>query len=259
MSLPSLKRYEKIMELLLGSGEVNVNELSALLEVTGKTIREDLEKLESQGLLTRVHGGAVLRNRSDLGLLPQQSPNAKHLAEKAEVARTAVRFIEPNDIIALDGGSTTLEMAKLLANSPLTVLTNDLFIIGELARKDQIRLIVPGGHRNRNMLVSPEAVAFMSKLNIRKAFLSATAIHPDYGMTIYTGELLEQKRALLETAERSFCVVDHTKFDKCALLTFAKLSEVHTIITDSGLSADAASRYEAYDVKLVRESGIKRQ
>jgi DeoR family transcriptional regulator, fructose operon transcriptional repressor len=253
MSLPSLKRYEKIMELLLGSGEVKVNELSALLEVTGKTIREDLEKLEVQGLLTRVHGGAVLRNRSDLGLLPQQAPNAKHLEEKAEVARTAVRFIEPNDIIALDGGSTTLEMAKLLDNAPLTVLTNDLFIIAELARKDRIRLIVPGGHRKRNMLVSPEAVAFMSKLNIRKAFLSATAIHPEYGLTIYTSELLEQKRALLETAEQSFCVADHTKFDKCALLTFVKLSEVQMIITDKGLPADTASRYEAIGVKLVKE------
>lgn len=253
MSLPSLKRYEKIMELLLGSGEVKVNELSSLLEVTGKTIREDLEKLEVQGLLTRVHGGAVLRNRSDVGLLPMQAPNTRHLTEKAEAARIAVQYIEPNDIIALDGGSTTLEMAKLLDNAPLTVLTNDLFIIAELARKDRIRLIVPGGHRNRNMLVSPEAVAFMSGLNIRKAFLSATAVHQEYGLTIYTGELLEQKRALLETAEKSYCVVDHTKFDKCALLTFAKLTEVHTIITDSGLSDEVASRYKGCGVKLAME------
>ncbi|WP_127586240.1 DeoR/GlpR family DNA-binding transcription regulator [Paenibacillus koleovorans] len=252
MTFPPLKRHEKIMELLFGSGEVKVNELSALLDVTGKTIREDLERLEEQGLLVRVHGGALLKNRSDLGLLPQQAPNARHLPEKADVARIAVQLIEPNDIIALDGGSTTLEMAKLLDNVPLTVLTNDLFIIAELARKDRIRLIVPGGHRNRNMLVSPEAVTFMARLNIRKAFLSATAIHPEYGMTIYTGELLDQKQAMLEAAERAYCVADHTKFDKCALLTFAKLNEVYALITDSGLTSEMAEKYEAVGAKLIR-------
>src|SRR5690606_18370110 len=106
--------------------------------------------------------------------------------EKAAIAQRALRYIEPGDIIALDGGSTTLEIAKRLDNEPLTVVTNDVFIIGELAKKPDIRLVVPGGYRVRNMLVGPEAVSVIRGLNVQKAFLSTTGIHPEYGFSIYT-------------------------------------------------------------------------
>jgi DeoR/GlpR family transcriptional regulator of sugar metabolism len=248
--MSSLKRHESIMALLLQNGEVKVSELSELLQVTGKTVREDLEKLEHQGLLVRIHGGAVLKNDADRGLLPSHEPNAKQLAEKADAAAKAVSLIEPNDIIALDVGSTTLEIAKLLDNAPLTVITNDLFIISELARKDRIHLVVPGGYRQRNMLISSDAIGFIRKLNIQKAFLTTSGIHSDFGFTIYTSELQEQKRALMACAKETICVADHTKFDKYALMTFAELSEVHSIITDSGLSDDVAEKYRSYGLSI---------
>ncbi|MBG9795741.1 DeoR family transcriptional regulator [Paenibacillus dendritiformis] len=249
--MSNVKRHQQIMELLIQQGEVKVNELSERLEVTGKTIRADLEALEAQGLLTRVHGGAVLKNMSDLGLLPVQAPNSRYLNEKAEIAEKAVRLIEPDDIIALDGGSTTLEMAKRLDQEPLTVVTNDLFIIAELIRKPHIRLVVPGGYRNRNLLVSSEAVQLVRKLNIQKAFVSSTGIHTESGLTIYTSELHELKRAWIETAKHSYGVVDHTKFGKSALLTFASLSEMTAVITDSGLSEEARSTYIAAGVPAI--------
>jgi len=250
----SLKRHEKIMSLLLQAGEVKVAELSELLQVTGKTVREDLEKLEEQGLLTRVHGGAVVRSDTERGLLPVQKANTANLALKAEAAALAVRYIEPNDIIALDAGSTTLEMAKQLDNVPLTVITNDLFIISELARKSEIRLVVPGGYRQRNMLVGPDTASFIRKLNIGKAFLSASGIHAEYGLTIYTSELHEQKRAIIETAKRVFCVADHTKFDQYALMTFARLSEMERIVTDRGLPGDIAAKFAASGVPVEKET-----
>ncbi|WCF06446.1 DeoR/GlpR family DNA-binding transcription regulator [Paenibacillus thiaminolyticus] len=246
--MSNVKRHQQIMELLIQQGEVKVNELSEQLEVTGKTIRADLEALEAQGLLTRVHGGAVLKNMSDLGLLPVQAPNRQHLSEKAEIAEKAVRLIEPDDIIALDGGSTTLEMAKRLDHESLTVVTNDLFIIAELIRKPDIRLVVPGGYRNRNLLVSSEAVQLVRKLNIQKAFVSSTGIHTENGLTIYTSELYDLKRAWIETAKHSYGVVDHTKFGKSALLTFASLSDMTAVITDSGLNEEAKATYIAAGV-----------
>lgn len=249
--MSNIKRHQQIMELLIHHGEVKVSDLSQKLDVTGKTIRGDLEQLEEQGLLTRVHGGAMLRNAADRGMLPLQTPNQQHLNEKAEIAREALKLIEPHDIIALDGGSTTLEMARLLGDVPVTVITNDLFIIAELTRKPDIRLVVPGGYRNRNLLIGPEANSFIQKLNIQKAFVSATAIHPEHGLSIYTSELYELKRAWVESAKQVFAVADHTKFDKVALLTFAELHEMQAILTDHRLSDDTASRYEAHGAKLM--------
>lgn len=99
-----LRRYESIMEVLLTQKEVTVAELSERLHVTGKTIREDLTKLEEQGLVKRVHGGAVLANNDQFGILPVKEPLVKHSDEKTDIAETAMKFIKSNDIIALDGG-----------------------------------------------------------------------------------------------------------------------------------------------------------
>ncbi|MFC5647938.1 DeoR/GlpR family DNA-binding transcription regulator [Paenibacillus solisilvae] len=245
----SLRRYEKIMELLLAKKEITVADLSETLTVTGKTIREDLAKLEEKGLLMRVHGGAVLAQSDQLGILSQKEPLIKNASAKEEIAELAIGLIEPNDIIALDGGSTTLEIAKKLANQPLTVVTNDVYIIGELARKDEIRLVVPGGYRVRNMLAGAESTAYIKKLNIQKAFLSSTAVHPEYGFTIYTGDLIDFKRALIESARTAYAVVDHHKFGQCALLTFAHLTDVEAILTDKGISSETS--------ELFRQAGVR--
>lgn len=239
----SHRRHELIMEALLASQEVTVTELSERLNVTGKTIREDLAKLEEKGLLMRIHGGAVLAHNDQLGILSQQEPLVRHSSEKAEIAELALKLIEPGDIIALDGGSTTLEIARRLANKPLTVVTNDVHIIAELARKDEIRLVVPGGYRVRNMLAGAEATAYIRKLNISKAFLSATGVHPEFGFTIYTGDLVDFKRALIETAKTVYAAVDHHKFGQGALFTFAAFHEVAAVLTDAGMTKETADQY----------------
>ncbi|OAS13783.1 DeoR/GlpR family DNA-binding transcription regulator [Paenibacillus oryzisoli] len=238
-----LRRYETIMEVLLAQKEVTVNELSERLEVTGKTIREDLAKLEEKGLLIRIHGGAMLAQSDQLGILSAKEPNIKHADKKSEIASLALRYIQPRDIIALDGGSTTLEIARRLDNQPLTVVTNDLYIISELVHKDEIRLVVPGGYRLRNMLAGPEAVDYVRGLNIQKSFISATGVHLLHGFTIYTNDLVEYKRALISSSATVYGVIDHFKFGQCALRTFASLSEVSMILTDSGLSEETAQQF----------------
>ncbi|MFF2912477.1 DeoR/GlpR family DNA-binding transcription regulator [Paenibacillus sp. NPDC057934] len=245
-----IRRHEMIMEVLLNQKDVTVNELSDKLQVTGKTIREDLTRLEEQGLIVRVHGGAVLAQSDQFGILPSREPLDKYAEEKSEIAQRALAHIEEDDIIALDGGSTTLEIARRLDNRPLTVITNDVHIIGELAPKEHIRLVVPGGYRVRNMLAGPEAVAYVQKLNIQKAFLSATAVHLEHGLSIYTGDLIEFKQALVATARQVIAVVDHHKFGNTALRTFASLEEVDLILTDSGLPKESAQQFRSAGVSL---------
>lgn len=245
-----IRRHEMIMEVMLNQKDVTVNELSDKLQVTGKTIREDLSKLEEQGLIMRVHGGAVLAQSDQFGILPLRNPLDKYAEEKTEIARRALAHIAPDDIIALDGGSTTLEIARRLDNIPLTVITNDVYIISELVPRDNIRLVVPGGYRVRNMLAGPEAVSYVQKLNIQKAFLSATAVHIEHGLSIYTGDLIDFKQALVSTARQVFAVCDHHKFGQTALRTFASLQEVDVLLTDSGLAPETAELFRKAGVNI---------
>jgi DeoR family fructose operon transcriptional repressor len=246
----SIRRYELIMEVLLDKKDATVNELSQKLHVTGKTIREDLSKLEEQGLVIRVHGGAMLAHNDQHGILPARKPLHKHADEKTEIALAALAHIQENDIIALDGGSTTLEIARRLDNIPVTIITNDVYIISELAPKDNITLVVPGGHRVRNMLAGPEAVSYIKQLNITKVFISATAVHIDHGFSIYTGDLIDFKQALLATAHQVFAVVDHHKFGHTALRTFASIQDVDMIITNKALDADIAEQFRNAGVTI---------
>ncbi|AIQ52157.1 DeoR/GlpR family DNA-binding transcription regulator [Paenibacillus sp. FSL R7-0331] len=245
-----VRRHEMIMEVLLNRKNVTVNELSDKLQVTGKTIREDLSRLEEQGLVQRVHGGAVLAQTDQFGILASRQPLDKHAAEKREIALLALAHIAQDDIIALDGGSTTLEIARRLDNMPLTVITNDVYIISELVHKDQIRLVVPGGYRVRNVLAGPEAVAYVQQLNIQKAFLSATAIHITHGLTVYTGDSLDYKQALVQTARKVFAAADHHKFGQIALRTVASLNQVDVLLTDKGLSQELAEQYRQAGVTI---------
>jgi DeoR family fructose operon transcriptional repressor len=253
----SINRHEKIVEWLGQNRTVKVSDLSKQLDVTEKTIREDLEKLESMGLLKRIHGGAILTGDGNSTLLPVTSNDTKNESSKKAIARIALQYIEQRDIIALDGGSTTLEIARALDNIPLTVITNDLHIICELVKKENIQLVVPGGYRNRNYLISGEAIAFMEKLNIKKVFISATAIDLEYGLTVFTSAQIQQKQAMIRCAAEVYAVADHSKFDKCALMTIAPLSDLKLIITDSHLDSNIIKKYEEQGTQIVNEKNWK--
>ncbi|NIK76158.1 DeoR/GlpR family transcriptional regulator of sugar metabolism [Paenibacillus castaneae] len=246
------ERHRKIIEKLEQLGAVRVSELSEQFQVTEKTVREDLEKLEEKGLLKRTHGGAVTEQNGEDSLFPLQFPNSKHGQEKSAIASLALTCIEPNDIIALDAGSTTLEMAKRLPNMPITVLTNDLLIIRELTAKDQVRLVIPGGYRHNNLLIGAESQEWIRRLNVHKLFLSTTGIHLEYGLTIFTEELAKLKRLYIENAKTIYCLADHNKFNKGALITFAGLEEIDYIITDDGIDPEVAAKYEALPIQMLK-------
>lgn len=246
------ERHRTIIEKLELSGAVKVSELSELFQVTEKTVREDLEKLEEKGLLKRTHGGAVLEQGGEDSLLPLQIPNVKHKDEKAAIAELALGIIEPNDIIALDAGSSTLELAKLLPNMPLTVLTNDLLIIRELTAKEAIRLVVPGGYQHNNLLIGGESQEWIRRLNVHKLFLSTTGIHLEYGLTIFTEELAKLKRLYMDNAKQVYILADHSKFDKGALITYGSLDETHSIITDEGLPPEVEAKYTAKGLRILK-------
>lgn len=251
--IPAVKRQRSILEALQIKGLVQVSDLSQNFAVTEKTIREDLEKLERKGLLKRIHGGAVPVSDGDEDILPDALSNkVTMLQEKRQIAKMALTHIQAEDIIALDSGSTTLEMAKLLPNQSFTVITNDLFIIREIVLKDQIQLVVPGGYRHMNVLIKNEQEDWVQKLNIHKLFLSTMGVHQEDGFTIFTEEHADMKRALIQSARHIYCLADHSKFDKSALFTFAGLDEVDEVIVDEQLSEQVKEQYRSLGLKVLK-------
>lgn len=140
----SVERYEQILRELEINKIVKVSELSMALGVTEKTIRIDLEALEKKGLLKRVHGGAVLQEEEER-IFPIEERQSRVSDRKIAIATEAKNRIKPNETILLDGGSTTLQVAKLLGDFPVTVITNDIKIAHELIDKEKVQLMVLGG------------------------------------------------------------------------------------------------------------------
>lgn len=227
-------RTTKIIEILNKQGSVKVTELSHLLNVTEKTIREDLVKLDNQGILKRVRGGAVL-NDDQHALLPIITRQTKHSQEKREIALLAYGFIEEGMTILLDGGSTTIELARLLINEDVTIVTNDIKVAAVFADSDTVNLFVLGGHKRKgsSSIVGITAMEMVKDFNIDLAFIGTTAIDFEKGLSIFNYDEAQYKKVMIKSANYVVLMADHSKFNRTALVTFGELQEINHILTDS--------------------------
>lgn len=235
------KRLEEITKILERDKSVDVNTLSQKLGVTGKTIRQDLDKLEEMDLIERVHGGAVLK-RSSNSIFPIIERKQTNLAEKRRIAKTACSYIDEGDIIYLDSGTTTLPIAELLGDKRITVVTNDPFIEHELLYKDNIALYVIGGKLRREegayTLVGSTAQKDILQYNINKYLLATSAIDLNKGLMIFSSEEAEIKKTVIGVSKKVICVCDYTKFHKMAIFTICPIDDIDVLITDDRISEE---------------------
>ncbi|MFD0675489.1 MULTISPECIES: DeoR/GlpR family DNA-binding transcription regulator [unclassified Paenibacillus] len=226
-------RHTKIVEFLNSTGSIKVSEISKSLQVSEKTIREDLEKLEEKGFLKRVHGGAVLIDHSE-SMLPIHKRRTRQYGEKEQIAAAAYKLIEDGQVVLLDAGSTTLELAKLMQHRSLTVITNDTNIATALADSNDIELCILGGYRRKSTytIIGPSALSMMSELNVDIAFLGCSGVDLERGLSIFHREEAELKKRMIKSSHRKVLLADHTKFGRTALISFAELNEMDTLITN---------------------------
>jgi DeoR/GlpR family transcriptional regulator of sugar metabolism len=234
--LPTHRR-DKILALLQEDGSAKVLDLARLFKVTEVTIRQDLEKLEKDGLILREHGGAYLKDIKhhvqSFSLMHQD-----HLDKKELIATKCLEFIESGDTIILDSGSTTTEVAKKLKGmKSLTVITNALNIALMLGAEPGIEVIVTGGEFKPPTLslTGQKAADFFKGLNVQKLFLATAGISLKSGLTYPSISDLVVKRAMIEAAETRYLVADSTKIGKTALASLGALSLIDYIITDPGI------------------------
>lgn len=242
-------RQQEILERMALTGEVKLSELKDTFDVTEMTLRRDLEKLEQMNLLRRTFGGAILVGK-DLALMERTHVL---MDEKIRIGFQAAQFIQPGDSIFIDGGSTTLQVAKCLRpNMNITVVTNALNIAAELQGK-QISTIVIGGIllEKTSTLVGPLASDSLSKMAFDRVFIGTTGVTSLHGFSNSNMYEAEIKRFIIKQSAEVNIVMDHTKFGLKDLFSFASLDDIDRIITDRLPEPDLVQLYEDASVKIV--------
>ena len=240
LNLLAIKRLEAISRLLSENGSVDASQLSEQFAVTPKTIRKDLDTLESMGLLDRVHGGAILKNGVN-SLFPIERRKMQNLAEKQRIGAAALEYIEDGDTLILDGGSTTIELARLLGEKNILVVVSDLNIALELMNKTNINLFVAGGRLRREgsyTLVGRDTERMLEKYQVKKVFLGTSALDLTTGLFVLNSDEAEVKKTMIAAAREVICLVDYSKFHHTAFAPFCPIERINTIITDARLPSE---------------------
>lgn len=247
-------RHEEIMKLINKDRFVRVSYLSKLFNVSEETIRRDLDKLEEDGLLKKLHGGAVPIDLSNINSIkPIKERITENIDEKATIARLALEIIEDDDTLFLDTGSTTLQLAKILNNKKLTVITNDICIAFELCQKENINLIMPGGTKRQGTynLIGADCEKAMSNYNVNKVFISSSGIKPQQGITTSNVADATVKKAMIRRGSQVICLSDHSKFCKAALVSFASFDDIDILITDAPVEKSFAEAFAEAGVRII--------
>jgi DeoR/GlpR family transcriptional regulator of sugar metabolism len=248
-----VQRREKIMDLLLEDGSAKVLNLAKLFKVTEVTIRQDLEKMEKDGLILREHGGAYLKNIKDQVQTFSLS-HQENLDKKAVIAQKCLELIDPGDTIILDSGSTTTELAKgLKGRKNLTVITNALNIALILGAEPGIEVVVTGGEFKPPTLslTGQKAADFFKGLHAQKLFLATAGISLKAGLTYPSISDLVVKKAMIDAAETTYLVADSTKMGKAAFASLGALSLIDYIITDAGVEEKHKQLFNDNDIELI--------
>ena len=228
------KRKNAILQKIEEESSITVNALAESLGVAEMTIRRYLTELQNEGLLKRVHGGAV-RTPSRSYEPPYSLRSAQANVAKAHIGKLAAQLIEDGDTVALDVGSTTFEIAKALtARSSLTVITPSMRVLNLLMGNPDIRLISPGGvirPGEESMIGELPRQAFKG-LYVDKLFLGVGGLDSQAGLTEYNWDDALIKQAMIACAKEVYLVTDAGKFEQVAFAKVAELRSIHTLITD---------------------------
>ena len=252
------QRERLILDAVGVSGFVTYRDLEAQLDASPATIRRDLTRLESEGRITRVHGGAKLTDADNAEAAPRLSGTpfaqsiTQNLAAKQAIGKAAAALCQPGEGVMIDGGTTTLQMCPHLHALGLQVLTNSLHIVDALLAQEGTRILVPSGavFREQNIILAPSGEDSMPRFHAPKLFMGAAAIGPQ-GVMQADVVLVAAERRLIDRAEQVILLVDSSKFRSSSGAIVCDLSEVDTLITDAGVAADARAMIGAAGVRLI--------
>jgi DeoR/GlpR family transcriptional regulator of sugar metabolism len=253
------ERRRLVLQAMESRHAVSVAELAARLSVSTMTIRRDLESLASQGMVTRVHGGAVptaTTRQPTFNSTASFVDNAVHrLPEKGRIGAAAAQLVSDGETILVDVGTTTLQLARHLRDRALTVITNNLAAYEELLGAERIELLLLGGlvdrhYRSLGGFLAEEA---LRQVRADRAFLSASAIRgSDLAVLDDTAVDLRLKRGMIAASSQVILLADAEKFGQLRPVRVCGPEELDVLITDRAAPEGALDEFEAAGVRVLR-------
>lgn len=255
------QRLKDLISIIKNNNGASIKELSTKLDVSEMTIRRDIKILESQNILEIYHGSVVYnpnydnptisKNDSEYSLSSNSSLMEK---EKNLIGKKASEFIEEDDIIIIDSGTTTEKLSQNLAeNISCTCMVFSSNNLIHLLYKKNVNLIFAGGkmHRDSGFFESPEGLTLIEGVRASKVFLSAAGVHKNLGLTCANAYEIEAKKTILKNSLEVILLVDSSKFGQVKSAYFCDLDQVDTIITDDGITDEWKEIIEEMNIKLI--------
>lgn len=245
-------RRKKILELLNKNGSVRVAELSRIFSISEVTARTDLADMENKGLLTRVHGGAVISYKPyyNMSLNQRMCTNQK---QKEIIAKKIAGMIEDNDTIMLNSGTTTLLVFRAIPNDlNLNIVTNSISIALEGTTNPNFNIILLGGLTNSKyqFTFGDDAIRQLKSYHADKLILSVDGIDFENGFSTYYDKEAEIDRIMLEQASVNIVAADNSKFNRCAFTKISDLSVADYIVTDTSIPDTLKNKLTKHSIKI---------
>lgn len=223
------ERQSKILDTIQTNGSAYVEDLAKDLKVSPMTIRRDLEKMQEEGSIERCHGGAVAKQE-----VRYEDKQISCVAEKQVLAKKCAQFVNEGDVLYLDAGTTTLEIAKCIRTIPdIMVVTNDLEIARYL-KDSEVELMLCGGYvqKSTGSMYGYYATQMMAGFRFNVGFFGAASIDKEFQVLTPTIDKAFLKKQLAEKCQQSFLAVDDSKFFKQAMATINHLSDYTAVVTN---------------------------
>lgn len=228
------ERFNIIKQLVTNNKKVFVSQLSNELDVTEETIRRDLEKLESEGIVTRTYGGAILNTEGSFDSVNFYKRATIHLDEKQKIAIKALELLKNKATIAADSSSTVIETLKLIRNrKDIVLLTNSTAILHEFTQSE-LTIISTGGMFNKSTLSLQGTMAenMIKKYNVDILLISCKGLDKEKGALDSNEVEVEFKKVLVQQSSEVALLIDHTKFDRSGFVQLVDFKDIDYIVTD---------------------------
>ena len=247
------QRRQKILEWLQENGSDRVRNLSRAFEVTEPTIRQDLEKLETDGFIIREHGGAYIKDFSG-AVETFTLGHRENLPEKERIGQKAASFVDDGDTLIIDSGSTTTEFARCLRNRRgLTIVTNALNIALILGAEPTNEVIMTGGRFKAPTLslTGETAAQLFPRIHADKLFLATRGFNLESGLTYPGFSDLPVKKAMIDASEKIYLLADSSKIGVTAFASLGELHRVDILVTDSAISPRQVAELREFGMEVV--------
>jgi DeoR/GlpR family transcriptional regulator of sugar metabolism len=243
------KRQKRILEIIGNDNQTSVNTLSEVLGVSSVTIRQDLNHLEAEGLLKRIHGGAVLKDGDDL-----DNRLGKNYEKKLRIAKKVASLVKEGETLLIESGSVNVLLARELVKiKRVTIMTTNLYIARQFRKNEQANIVILGGiyQHDSETMVGKITKACIDQVNIDKAFIGIDGYTPESGFMLRDLFRAEISSYIIQKSRDVYIMSDSSKFGRTELTNICYPSDIQHIATDDDLNTEFREEFEKAGINLI--------